>query len=603
MGRVPGVTRTQTRPGRGPEFRNGPGPETRVFLSNITFNAGASKYPPPYFDHILTNNPNTAIVLNPVYANLTLSILDMAANPLTNIRRKSGWASVSFLPSVPGDSKRKYFMMQRKIVYIFNPTFIFQHTDNPWDSSSYQDYSYHNGISKLILFNVNYPDDIFIPCIPCLYSVRIKLRSTPLPKMESVWWTKNINLLQKKVLYNKRVNVKHINCEVYHVRQMSSKDCKIVHLSQSLNFSIAGVPHTFEVYVSMLGTDTYNAKHGFMMPYSVKYNSVQFSIITQYPSGLESMAAFLQPFSPPVWGVLLLGCMTICLVVQVTKEDMTLIEVTFDMINIVALLLGQGDSSRICHNRRTIAAPIVAVWLLCGCYVIMENLYTGEIFSYLSAIKPPHVPETLSQLVDSDIPIITTSSYLGYGSSGSILTSNTIPQYIKFYQDRNKSVELLVKLKRRLTFVHAVGSIPNVVEFLSSTLASKSLAHFNTSIDPRQTYAIMDDHHIFEPTSTLLRINGSRSVLNGKDATPFVSLWCDLRFRNWLSPLLDRKLGQLEVSGMAGRWDELQRVTNVQLILRLIRDPAYKRYSKGFRPNRESAKEVPIQLKAKLSNS
>ncbi|OXA37333.1 hypothetical protein Fcan01_27920 [Folsomia candida] len=136
-----------------------------------------------------------------------------------------------------------------------------------------------------------------------------------------------------------------------------------------------------------------------------------------------------------------------------------------------------------------------------------------------------------------------------------------------------------------------------MVEFLSSILASKSLAHFNTSIDPRQTHAIMDNHHIFEPTSTLLRLNSSRSVLIGKDGTPFVSLWCDQRHRNWLSPLLARKLGELDFSGMAGRWDDLQRVTDVQLILKLIRDPAYKRYVKGFRPNRKSAKEVPIQLK------
>ncbi|OXA37334.1 hypothetical protein Fcan01_27921 [Folsomia candida] len=298
-----------------------------------------SRHPPPYFDHILTNNPHTATLLTQVYANRTHAIIGTEANPRTNIRRKSGWASVSFLPSVPPDSKADYFMIQRRIVYIFNPTFIFQHTNNPWDAASYQDYSFHNGISKLILFNVNYPDDIFIPCIPCLYSVRIKLRSTPLPKMESVWWTKNINLFQKKVLYNRYINLKHINCKVYHVRQMSSRDCKIVHLSQNLNFSIAGLPHTFEV--SMLGADTYyNPKHSFMMPYSVKYKSVQFLIITQYPSGLEGMAAFLQPFSPPVWGVLLLGCVTICLVLQVTKEDMTLIQVTFDMINIVAILLG-----------------------------------------------------------------------------------------------------------------------------------------------------------------------------------------------------------------------------------------------------------------------
>ncbi|OXA37366.1 Glutamate receptor ionotropic, NMDA 2D [Folsomia candida] len=301
-----------------------------------------SRHPPPYFGHIVTNNPNTPILLNQIYVNLTHVILGAAENPIINFRTRSD----------------------------------------------------HEGISKLIVFNVNYPDDVFIPCIPCLHSVPVKLRISPLPKIESVWWTENTNLLQKKVLYNRNIDLKQINCQVYHVRQMSPKDCKIVHLSQNLNFSIVGRPNTFEVSILAAGT-YYSRRFSFMMPYSVKFKSVQFSIITQYPSGLEGMAAFLHPFSPAVWSTLLLGCVTICLVVQVTKEDITLIQVTFDIINIVALLLSQGESLKICHNRQTFAAPIVTVWLLCGCYVVMENLHTGEIFSYLSAIKPPQVPRNI----------------------------------------------------------------------------------------------------------------------------------------------------------------------------------------------------------------
>ncbi|OXA43217.1 Calsyntenin-2 [Folsomia candida] len=516
-----------------------------------------TEHPPPYFEHILTNNPNTPILLGQIYVNLTHVILGTAANPLKNFRTRSGWASVSFLPSVPGDTQEKHYSIQRKIMSNFNPSFIFQHTDDPWNASIYQDYSYHVGISKLILFNANYPDDIFIPCILGLYSVPMKLWITPLPKMESVWWAKNTNLLHKKVIYTRNIDLKQVNCQVYHVRQMSSKDCKIVHLSQNLNFSIVGMPHAFEV--SILASDTYSSgRSSFMMPYSVKFKSVQFSIITQYPSGLEGMAAFLYPFSLPVWLALLFGCVTICFVVQVAKEETTLIQVTFDIINIVALLLGQGNSSKICYKRRTFAAPIVTGWLLCGCYVLMENLYTGEIFSYLSAIKPPLVPETLSQLVDSDIPIITISSYSKRGTSGSTLMTNTIP----------------------------------------CILASKPLVYFNTSIDPRQTYAIIDDHDNFQRLSTLLKINGSQSVLNGRDGTPFVSVSYDQRYKNWLSPLLARKLRQLEVSGIAGRWDDLQTVTDVEGVLHLIKDPAYGRYGTGVPPSRESAKETPIQLKA-----
>ncbi|OXA37359.1 hypothetical protein Fcan01_27854 [Folsomia candida] len=150
--------------------------------------------------------------------------------------------------------------------------------------------------------------------------------------------------------------------------------------------------------------------------------------------------------------------------------------------------------------------------------------------------------------------------------------ANTIPWYIQFYQDTNISTQILVKLKSRLTFVSALCSMAHFVEFFTSILASKPLTYFNTSIDPRQTYAIMDDHDNYERLSTLLKINGSQ------------------------------KLGQPEVSGIPGRWDDLQTVTDVEGVLYLIEDPAYERYTKGVPPTKESkAKETPVPLKAVTS--
>lgn len=70
-------------------------------------------------------------------------------------------------------------------------------------------------------------------------------------------------------------------------------------------------------------------------------------------------------------------------------------------INTTAILLGQVNVDNLkIFNQRAFGVPILLVWLLCGRYIIMDNLYTGSIFSYMSALKSPRYPETLKELVD-----------------------------------------------------------------------------------------------------------------------------------------------------------------------------------------------------------
>ncbi|OXA48376.1 hypothetical protein Fcan01_17410 [Folsomia candida] len=132
-----------------------------------------------------------------------------------------------------------------------------------------------------------------------------------------------------------------------------------------------------------------------------------------------------------------------------------------NFLNVVCILLGQvnGDSLRMFHKKNWTAAPILTVWLLCGCYIIMANLYTGSIFSFLSGVKLPELPSNLDDLVASNIPLITTGS--GYNVSTpdryeSNLKNLIIPQRKKLIGNGSNFFATLERLEEKLFYIRTL---------------------------------------------------------------------------------------------------------------------------------------------------
>ncbi|OXA45376.1 hypothetical protein Fcan01_20177 [Folsomia candida] len=308
----------------------------------------------------------------------------------------------------------------------------------------------------------------------------------PVNELDKVWWSENKNFRQRKVDGPEAYSLNEFNCDVNYVieKNTDSGYCKIVHLSKTLNFSMVPYPNSGN-QVSGLGMRNTLAKSikalvndpRFYEPFSVEFEYVKFSIVSQYPHALE------------------------------------------DIINTTAILLGQVNEDNLkIFTKRTSGASLVLVWLFCGRYIIMDNLYTGSIFSYLSAIQPPVVPNTIAELVDSNIPIITMS---GLRSNTSILKTFIIPAQVESLKTENKSFELFLKLNAKLVFVDAYSSF---VQFIQNILNLDVLTHFKASVDTSKTYALMDTTNQFKVFTDLLMANGSRLIINSKDDSPFVSV-------------------------------------------------------------------------------
>ncbi|OXA54213.1 hypothetical protein Fcan01_11657 [Folsomia candida] len=379
--------------------------------------------PAPYFYQIITNNPNSPIILTDIIVTEPFVGFFRWKEHLTSIQTSVALLDSNFEKEVRGFPI--HFWLQRVTMKFINPAYIFQHASEPWNAGNFKKYEWQTGTSMIILFSHNFSGVAFIPCVTCTNILPTCVKTISFHKLDEVWRRKNADLAKRHVQVMNLINFQTINCGVTYSRMKqyaTSDDCKIIHLSEFLNFSIihyrsAKDPVTFLMVPKILNAETLATLGQYeFTQYSMGHSSTKFFIVTPSPSSLEGMNAFLLPFTATVWLVLLLTGVTICGLAEIVKNQKNPKKIAVDLIHLIAMLLKQVccESSHIFGGNH-IGPGVIWLWLFFGSNIIMDNLYTGEIFSYLSAIKVPQVADTLPGLVPSNIPILT---FHGYSIAG-----------------------------------------------------------------------------------------------------------------------------------------------------------------------------------------
>ncbi|OXA54221.1 hypothetical protein Fcan01_11659 [Folsomia candida] len=547
----------------------------------------------PYFYQTISNNPNSPIILNEIFVNKTLMGLLGWWDDDAPMQVKSVSVSVAFIETIfdlGAFALPIHYWIQDVMMRNINPTYIFQHAPDPWNSGNFKNYEWHLGTSKIILFTLYIPGVLFIPCVTCPDIPPSQVWTIPFHNLDEIWRAENTNLAQRHVQIGSHMNLEKLNCGVtlaWLESYILLNDCIIVHLSQFLNFSFiyftrAKNAVTNLMVPKLLNADTLPtvAQAPFRFaPYSMRTESTKFIIVTQLPSSLEGMNAFLLPFTATVWLVLFATGVAICGLAGVVKTQKNPLDIGIDFIHLIAMLLKQvcNESSYIFGGNH-IGQGVIWLWLFFGSNIIMDNLYTGEIFSYLSAIKIRQMPETLMELVDSNIPILTLHDYTvtGIETRVSGLIGDRIPGYIRFLNGRNdKSAQLVRQLAEKVVFFDAFAST-NYVSFITTILTMGNLTVLNGSVDTGLTYAVIDIEGVVGILAALLKSNGSRLVLNAREDFPLITMYFGQTSRNWVYPIITRRLGNLKASGIEGVWAKLEIVWQLADSQRIAGYPSHE---------------------------
>ncbi|OXA46262.1 hypothetical protein Fcan01_19044 [Folsomia candida] len=133
--------------------------------------------------------------------------------------------------------------------------------------------------------------------------------------------------------------------------------------------------------------------------------------------------------------------------------------------------------------------------IICAmCFFLLGTVfYQGSMFSSLIARTPPDLPSNLESVVDSKIPIITTSAYY---ETHSLLKSLIIDDVISTTNKSSKSFHTLTELKAKTIFLYSLRRLymSSPSGFIIGLNISKGYLQFDNKVSARvmDTFAIVN---------------------------------------------------------------------------------------------------------------
>ncbi|OXA46298.1 hypothetical protein Fcan01_19194 [Folsomia candida] len=425
--------------------------------------------------------------------------------------------------------------------------------------------------------------------------VDIDETDSDLTKINSIWFTLNSNFHTEMVAFDGDIPHRNTQCDAKKYEPELSSNfqmCSFLSLSLKHNFTLVKLSQHQYDYFYQLDLDIIlypnlirDMGNGVISHYEVRWLNIQFIFVTPFPTALTGIRAFVLPFDETVWGILLTFCVIISLIIVIgdTKRR-KFVKFLIEFLNVASILLGHvnGDSLTMFKNKKWVAVPILTVWFLGGRYITMDNLYVGSIYSFLSAIKPPKLPDTLKTLVDSDNPIITLDFYSytwNRSTRISTLKSLIIPSYTELYKDQETFVKLLENLNKKLIFTGRYFDMVDVV--LGRIEQSKSPLFQNGSLgfDISKTWAIMGQVETVKGFTSDIKWSGKKKISTAKDGTtPFSTIWVTYGSTSFFFPILKKGFGQLSSFGLIMRWEKMSYLYSPLKTIYLRDNKNYKKY-------------------------
>jgi hypothetical protein len=190
-------------------------------------------------------------------------------------------------------------------------------------------------------------------------------------------------------------------------------------------------------------------------------------------------------------------------------------------------------------RKNRVSFPLFGCWLF-GCYILFGNLYSGAIFSCLTADIPPLVPKTLVGLLHSDLSIVTTILFtIKFTHFESLLKESVIPSTISGLGQNSPQSKLLLKLKEKSVFIRGYNR-EDYVEIIKNINASQPLSYFNNSVPTQNTFALIDQEDRLNYILVPVNILGQRYIVENRDDLSITTIQCVNWRKNFLSPKIHR---------------------------------------------------------------
>jgi hypothetical protein len=197
----------------------------------------------------------------------------------------------------------------------------------------------------------------------------------------------------------------------------------------------------------------------------------------------------------------------------------------------------------------------------------MGNLYSGSIFSSLTADISPIVPKTLVELLHSELSIVTTRiATSNYTHFLSLLKESVIPSTIFGLSQNSSFSKLLLKLEEKSVFIRSYY-VMDSVKIIKNINASEPLSYLNNSVSTQNTFALIDLETNLNRILVPVKILAQRHIVENRDDLAITSITCGFSGKNFLSRKIFRGILELTEAGISTKWRSL---TTTETILRYM---------------------------------
>lgn len=546
-----------------------------------------------YFHQVRSNNPYVPLTTNTSFLNFTF--------PVSRIE-KSTRIKVSFLDLLPITSSVNQV---ENYLLITTPDYLFIHFDGSEKLNSYRNYARRASSAKFIFFSVTGPYAIFIPRIIGDVMVQEVESILSLRHLDKVWDSLNTMDLNGAAMLTSLPTTNRENCG-YSLSKFHEGDspyiCMLLIPGKKYNFTYLHLARADEWrkncnlvdiigYVKfrqfLLNNLTQVITNKSVKIYDCEIHRFGFVVVSNFPIVENSILGVFNPFENAIWLSLLFSCVCICLVLQFEgkglKSRFAPIQTLRDYFLVQSILFGQSIDDQVIKKIGTkhVARPLLAIWFV-ACYIIMDNLYQGTIYSDLTVMHPPSIPVKFISLLMSNISIVTTTQMLMPSRDGnyieyrSLLKDSVIPDVVKNNQDKG-FVHFVKVADRKIVYVHNGNVDVSMVKNMSDSVPIWPNSSLNI-IPTKKAIAIIDESEELSLLRESLNILGKRLVTKNNPHFSISLRSIVLGDQTFLSRKIYFSMQYLSQAGIKQRWSRMKEMRRTLHFVRKFGNETYSKY-------------------------
>jgi hypothetical protein len=290
------------------------------------------------------------------------------------------------------------------------------------------------------------------------------------------------------------------------------------------------------------------------LPHGVNFEPYKLILISKLQS--VNVDSLLQPFDRNIWMALLVANSLFLIVVSISFKFKKKRQLVLWMISTTVSQADEYLTMNLFDKKRLINFTLVSSWFFL--MFLLNMLYQGDLYSCLSSVRLPVLPNSLSETLITGTPLFTIGESCRHSETdyytpkcSSTLLSTLIPDILK----TKEADEILRNVASKV--LNRTESIPGNPVFiaLEMALSSVDLQTLGKDWITPNTFGVLSPLQETEEFKAAAQISFKDYIIRQtNDIIPFIIITPWMAQRGLFATAVSSGIGSLSQSGLAERW-------------------------------------------------